>query len=50
MLSKLSGRTEITVEDVAANSELFLDARASARLLAPTGAVDKRDGRADYMS
>jgi len=50
VLSKLSGRTEITVEDVAANSELFLDARASARLLAPTGAVDKRDGRADYMS
>ena len=49
VLSKLSGRTEITVEDVAENSSLFLDARSSARLLAPTGTVDNRDGRAEYM-
>lgn len=31
ILSNLSGRTEITVEDIEENSELFLDARTSAQ-------------------
>ena len=53
ILSKLQGRTSITLEDVRETDSLFLDARASARNLSggsngsSTGGGD--DGRAEYL-
>lgn len=37
ILAKLSGRTDITIEDVAETDSLFLDAKSSARMLAESG-------------
>lgn len=37
ILAKLSGRTEITLEDVGETDSLFLDAKTSARMLAESG-------------
>ena len=37
ILAKLSGRNEITLEDVGETDSLFLDAKSSARMLAELG-------------
>ena len=44
ILSKLAGRTEIGLEDVAETDSLFLDAKSSARMLNEMG----KDG-SQYM-
>jgi RuvB-like protein 1 len=37
ILAKISGRTEITLEDVGETDSLFLDAKSSARMLSQMG-------------
>ena len=50
ILSKLSGRTEITVEDIAENGSLFLDARSSASVLQAQAKNDVAgNGRSEYL-
>ena len=50
ILSKLQGKTEITVEDVKETDDLFLDARASARQLqAESFGEERTAGRSEYM-
>ena len=55
ILSKLSGRTSITLEDVRETDSLFLDARASARQLSDSARAgmasggEMTAGRSEYI-